>query len=80
MPTLTYYVAIPFNPDAEGNLSAGEAEVMPSAHAALHEAYSLSAKHSGAIALQRTGQPEIGDLDLVILGRFGKTPDDLSEL
>ncbi len=81
MPPLTYYVAIPFIPDAEGNLSAGEAVECPSATAASRKAMSLADKHGGAIAFQRTGEPDVGEFkDAVILGKFGKTPDDLSEL
>jgi hypothetical protein len=41
----------------------------------------MAEKHGGAIAFQRTGEPEVGDFnDAVILGKFGKTPDDLSDL
>ena len=71
----------PVHPDAEGNLSPGEAEESPSPHAAARRAQSLAEKHGGAIAFQRTGEPDIGEFkDAVILGKFGKTPDDLSEL
>ena len=81
MPPLTYYVAIPFIPDAEGNLSPGEAVECPSATSAARKATVLAEKHGGAIAFQRTGEPDVGDFkDAVILGKFGKTPDDLSEL
>ena len=81
VPSVTYYVAIPFISDAEGNLRAGEAEEAPSAHAALHRAYALSAKHCGAIAFQRTGEPDVREFkDAVILGKFGETPENLSEL
>ena len=81
MPPVTYYVAIPFIPDHEGNLSPGEAVESPSPNAAVRKALSLAEKHGGAIAFQRTGEPEVGEFkDAVILGTFGKTPDDLSEL
>jgi hypothetical protein len=81
MPPVTYYVAIPFIPDAEGNLSPGQAEEAPSAASAVRKANSMAEKHGGAIAFQRTGEPDVGDFkDAVILGNFGKMPDDLSEL
>lgn len=81
MPPLTYYVAIPFIPDAEGNLSPAEAVECPSATAAMRKAISLAERHGGAIAFQRTGEPDVGEFkDAVILGKYGKTPDDLSEL
>ena len=42
---------------------------------------SLAEKHGGAIAFQRTSEPDVGEFkDAVILGKFGNTPDDLSEL
>jgi len=81
MPPLTYFVAIPFIPDAEGNLSPGEAVESPGPNAAVRKAMSLADKYGGAIAFQRTGEPDIGEFkDAVILGKFGKTPNDLSEL
>lgn len=81
MPQITYYVAIPFIPDAEGNVSPGEGEEAPSAASAVRKAIALADKHGGAIAFQRIGEPDIGEFkDAVILGKFGKTPDDLSEL
>ena len=81
MASVTYFVVLPFIPDAEGNLSPGQGEESPSAHAAIRKAAALADKHGGAIAFQRTGQPDVGDFkDAVILGKFGKTPDDLSEL
>ena len=81
MPPVTYYVVLPFIPDADGNLSPGQPEEAPSAHAALRKASSLAEKHGGAIAFQRAGEPDVGEFkDAVILGKFGKTPDDLSEL
>ena len=81
MPLLTYFVAIPFIPDAEGNVSPGEAVECPGATAAMRRAMSMAEKHGGAIAFQRSGEPDVGEFkDAVILGKFGKTPDDLSEL
>ena len=78
MPPLTYYVAIPFIPDAEGNLSPGEAVESPSPNAAVRKAMSLAEKHGGAIAFQRSGEPDLGEFkDAVILGKFGKTPENL---
>ena len=60
MPPLTYYVAIPFIPDAEGNLSPGEAVECPGANAATRKAMSLAEKHGGAIAFQRMASRTLG--------------------
>ena len=74
---VTYYVAIPFIPDAEGTLSPGEAVECPSATAAARRAMSLADKYGGAIAFQRTGEPDVGEFkDAVILGKYGTTPND----
>lgn len=81
MPPITYYVAIPFIPDAEGNLSPGEAVECPGATSASRKAMGLAEKYGGAIAFQRTGEPDVGEFkDAVMLGKYGKTPEDLSEL
>ena len=54
---------------------------MPKPEAASRKAMSLAEKYGGAVAFQRSGEPDVGEFkDAVILGKFGKTPDDLSEL
>ena len=81
MPPLTDFVAIPFISDAEGNLTPGEAVECPGAAASTRKAMSMAEKHGGGIAFQRSGEPDIGEFkDAMILGKFGKTPNDLSEL
>ena len=70
---MTYYVVVPFDRDAAGDLNAGEAAEAPSAAAAERKARALALSHAGAVAFSRTGDPAIGEFrDAVVLAEFGE--------
>ena len=72
MPAVTYYVAIPFSRDDEGNLLPGEAKECPNGDRAKRMAQAMSEKHASAIAFSRTGDPEHGDYqDAQLIAVFG---------
>lgn len=80
MANMTYYVALPFLPSEDGP-APGEAVECQSIGTAKRTAEALSRqeKHVGAIAFQRTGDPDTGEFgDADVLARFGQTPDDIS--
>jgi hypothetical protein len=83
MADVTYYVAVAFLRDQEGDLVAGAAEECQSPAAALRRAEILSRApgSTGAIAFSRSGDPRIGEFsDAKLLRRFGNVPEDLSAL
>ena len=61
MPSVTYHVVIPFDRGEEGDLVPGEAKEAPNAESARRRAQALAAKHAGALAFKRTGDPDSGD-------------------
>ena len=72
MPAVTYYVAVPFSRDEEGNLIPGEAKECPDGERARRMAQGRGREHAGAIAFQRTGDPEAGDFqDGQVIAVFG---------
>ena len=76
MAAVTYYVALPFLRNDDGDLIAGEAQERQSAGAALREARRMLETSAGAVAFSRAGDPSTGDFDdAVVLERFGETPD-----
>ena len=80
MASTTYYVALPFVASEEGPVSVDAVECQ-SAGLAKTTALALSrnSKYVGALAFQRTGDPDEGEFgDAEIIGRFGETPSDLS--
>jgi hypothetical protein len=80
--SVTYYVALPFIETEEG-LTPGEAKECQSSGAAIRMAEVLSRKegHVGALAFQRSGDPNVGAFsDAVVLRSFGLVPDRLEEL
>ena len=78
MPSVTYYVVLPFVRDSEGELIAEEAMEAPSSFAAQRRALGLIGAKVGAIAFSREGDPQLGDFeDAVILGSYGDVPADL---
>jgi hypothetical protein len=82
MASTTYYVALPFLASEDGP-APGEAVECQSPGTARRTAETLSRqeKHVGAVAFQRTGDPDSGDFgDADVLARYGETPDDLSGL
>jgi hypothetical protein len=75
---ITYYVALPFVRNDEGDLVAGEARDYQQANTAIRGARSMAAINAGAIAFSRTGDPNIGEfLPAQILARFGETSDEV---
>jgi hypothetical protein len=82
MPSTTYYVALPFIDSEDGPVPVEPVECQ-SAGGAKSTAAALErdAKYVGAVAFQRTGDPDTGDFgDAEIIGRYGETPSDLSAL
>lgn len=81
--TVTCHVALPFIRAKDGTIAPGEASECPSAGAAILRAKVLSRIQGniGAVALSRTGDPDVGVFDdAVVLKRFGEVPTDLSML
>jgi hypothetical protein len=75
---ITYFVALPFDRNEEGELVAGEAREAQSEMAARRIASALAGGKAGAVAFSRTGDPSTGEFDdAVILARYGETPDDV---
>ena len=80
MTAVTYFVALPFTRNEDGELVAGEAQERQTASAALREARRMTMTAAGAVAFSRTGDPGIGEFeDAVVIERFGEVPsiDDL---
>ena len=72
---VTYYVALPFVRNEEGELVPGEAQDRQSASAAESLARKLALTAAGAVAFSRTGEPATGDFaDAVVLRTFGEVP------
>lgn len=74
-----YYVVIPFDRNADGDVRPGAAQEAISAGAAERRARALAAEHGGAVAFSRRGDPVTGDFeDPIVLAQFGEV--DLSAL
>ena len=72
---VTYYVALPFIRNEEGELVPGEAQDRQSAGAAESLARKLALTSAGAVAFSRTGEPATGDFaDAVVIRTFGEVP------
>jgi hypothetical protein len=70
---ITYYVVVPFDRDADGALTPGEAAEAPNASAAARRARTLALSHAGALAFSRSGDPAAGEFrDAVVLAEFGE--------
>lgn len=82
MANTTYYVALPFLPGDNGPAPAEAVEChSPGAAKRMAEALSRQAQYVGAVAFQRTGDPDTGDFgDAEVIGKYGDVPDDLSGL
>ena len=80
MGSVTYFVAMPFTRDDDGELVAGEAQERQSAGAAESAARRMAETAAGAVAFSRTGDPSSGEFeDAVVLRSFGEVPS-LDEL
>jgi hypothetical protein len=77
---VTYYAAMPFVPDEDGNPVPGEAKQAQSAHQALRMAQAMAsaAGACGAVAFSRTGDPVLGEFEdakvLEMIGLTGELP------
>ena len=77
MGSITYYVAMAFERDGEGELIALEPMEVRSPSAAVSRAKTLAATKAGAVAFARTGDPDLGEFqDAVVLFKAGEVPDD----
>jgi hypothetical protein len=71
----TYYVALPFDRNDEGDLAAGKAQECRTSTAAIRRARSMVAVHAGAVAFFRTGDPKTGEFEPAeVLKSFGEVP------
>jgi hypothetical protein len=78
MGAITYYVAMGFRRDEEGELVVLEPMEARSSSAAVSRARALAAKEAGAVAFARTGDPDLGEFaDAVVLFREGEVPNDI---
>ena len=73
---VTYFVALPFVANDDGELVAGEAQERLSAAAAVCEARRMAeSAFTGAVAFSRTGDLATGEFDdAVVIERFGAVP------
>jgi hypothetical protein len=77
MSNVTYYVAMGFERDEQGELVAMDPLEVQGPNAAVARARSLAATKAGAIAFSRTGDPNLGEFaDAVVLFKAGDVPDD----
>ena len=75
MAFVTYFVAMPFMRNDEGELVAGEAQDRQSAGAVESAARRMAETAAGAVAFSRTGDPATGEFeDAVVLRQFGEVP------
>jgi hypothetical protein len=72
---ITYFVALPFVANEDGELIPGEAQERLSAGAAVREARRMTLTAAGAVAFSRTGDPATGEFDdAVVIEQFGAVP------
>ena len=72
---VTYFVALPFVRNAEGELVPGEAQDRQSASASESLARRMAETAAGAVAFSRTGEPATSDFeDAVVIRAFGEVP------
>ncbi len=75
MAEVTYYVAMPFDRNDEGEIVPGEAQECQTSTAAIRRAQGMSAAHAGAIAFARSGDPKSGEFEPAeVLKSFGDVP------
>jgi hypothetical protein len=74
MSAITYYVALPFKRDEDGELVADIPRECPSPLNAIQTARRLASDSIGSIAFSRSGDPATGEFtDAVVLHTFGET-------
>jgi hypothetical protein len=77
MAALTYFVALRFDRNDEGEFRTDDAQECPDAAAAIQRAEDMSKRSAGAIAFSRTGDPATGEFEAAeILQKFGQIPPD----
>jgi len=77
MGNITYYVALSFDRDTEGELIALDPVEAQSSTQAVSRAQSQAATKAGAIAFSRTGDPNVGEFeDAKVLWQGGDVPED----
>ena len=77
MGTITYYVAVGYDRDQEGELVALDLMEAGSFSIAISRARSLASSKAGAIAFSRTGDPDVAEFqDAVVLFKAGEVPED----
>lgn len=77
MAKLTYFVALRFDRNDEGEFRVGDAEECPTAGSAINRAGHMVQQGAGAIAFSRTGDPAMGEFEAAeILQQFGDVPPD----
>lgn len=70
---ITYHVVVPFGRSEDGDLVPLQPAEAPNAESARRRAQAAAAKHVGAIAFSRTGDPNTGEFgDAVILATYGE--------
>ena len=73
--SVTYFVAMPFVRNEEGDLVAGEAQDRQSAQVVESLARRMADTAAGAVAFSRTGDPATGEFeDAVVIRTFGEVP------
>ena len=69
---ITCHVVVPFGRNEDGDLVPLEPAEAPNAESARRRAQVAAAKHGGAIAFSRTGNPNTGEFgDATILATYG---------
>ena len=70
--SVTYCVVVPFDRVEGGELVPGEAKEAPNREAAKRRAEAMAAKHAGALASSRTGDPDSGSFaDAEVIAVYG---------
>lgn len=78
MATKTIYLVQGYTAGPRGRISPMPAIEAASAAAAISRAERLAERKGGALALSRVGDTDLNEFeDPVILGRFGKVPDEV---
>ena len=75
---ITYHVVVPFGRSEDGDLVPLEPAEAPNAESARRRAQAAAAKHGGAIAFSRTGDPNTGEFgEAVILATCGEVDEGM---
>ncbi len=70
---ITYHVVVPFGRSEDGDLVPLEPMEAPNGESARRRAQAAAAKHAGAVAFSRTGDPNTGEFgDAMIIATYGE--------